>query len=149
MANGAVQALADHERHSAARNNTQASGPVRQETRRRAGWAKTVLALVGKYGAVTAIPRAADVTADIAAGPAEDRRQSGRSLNGQVCCCRRSRYRRPSSEGQPCHFAKAFDYRLRRSRGSDQCDVVLNDPTGNAGLNPRGDFWRLYWPRRY
>ena len=45
-------------------------------------------------------------------------------------------------EGHPCRFVKPFDDRLRRSRGSDQCDVVLNDPTGNAGLNPSGDFWR-------
>src|SRR5882672_615457 len=69
---------------------------IRQETASRPGRAETVLALVGKYGAVTAIPRATDVTADIAAGPAEGRRQSGRSLNGQVCCCRRGRYRRQS-----------------------------------------------------
>jgi hypothetical protein len=44
-------------------------------------------------------------------------------------------------EGHPCRFVKPFDDRLRRSRGSDQCDVVLNDPTGNAGLDRSGDFW--------
>src|SRR5262245_49754862 len=69
---------------------------IRQETASRAGWAETGLALVGKYGAVTAIPRAADVTAGIAAGPAEDRRRSRRSLHAQVRCRGRSRYRRQS-----------------------------------------------------
>src|SRR5262245_34339226 len=69
---------------------------IRQETASRAGWAETVLALISKYGAVTAIPRAADESADVAAGPAEDRRGSRRSLHWQVRCCGRGCYRRQS-----------------------------------------------------
>src|SRR5262245_46047331 len=65
-------------RHSAAR--------IRQKRRHgdRSGGADTVLALVGECCAVASLPRAADVTAEIAAGPTEGRNHRRRLPHGEV-----------------------------------------------------------------
>src|SRR5262245_9549450 len=45
-------------------------------------------------------------------------------------------------EGHSCRFVEPLSDRLWRSRGSDEGDVILDNPTGNTGLNPSRDFWR-------